>query len=282
MKHYRLKQILVSFTIISLFLFPQTISMSYAQIAESNECVTKVGQPEDEKPVGCDTPSNGSGGRPGQPLPSQDVTVIKQKLCSEYKVCPTENAGTSTPNRAWTLQQLTALWNIVQKIYESPTYKALAIGNYTLEMQRAGCYPGGCDDTWGYYAGQTQPAWARVPGSRLIVITNNIQQAGSLVTMEWLFAHEIGHSASGGLPNGGLAPYLGQNEAYRRVAACGEIISQYGYTNTNENNSEILAFYMTAGEEAIAGYRGPAKNLARDYQCTYNATKSGYFNGVEY
>ncbi len=266
--------------------FPQVV---YAQRAESGYCVTKVGTVEglSENDLGCkdnttgvDSPTNGSG-RPGEPPPA-DVQQMKSKLCNDYKVCPTES-GYSPPSNGWTKEQLTALWNVVQRIYASPSYRSLAIGNYILEITRATCYPLACNDgTWGYYAGQVYPQYGTKPNSRLIVITNGINNAGSQLVMEWLFAHEIGHSASGGLPNGGLAGYLGGNEAYRQVERCGEIVSSYGFTNWNENNSEILAFYMTAAEEAIADYRGASKNLKKDFPCTYNAVKQGYFQGVEF
>lgn len=280
------------FAISSLLLtiFSMVPPPSFALIsASSNKCSTEVGAPTPKDGVtpGC-TPSttggggnSGGGGLPGQPLPSSDTLQIKNTLCQQYKVCPTESRF-QPPNSAWTLPQLTALWSLVQKIYKSPSYKALAIGNYTLEITRAACYPGGCDNTWGYYAGQVYPQWGTVPGARLIVITNNINLAQSQLVMEWLFSHEIGHSASGGLPSGNLGGYLGQNEAYNKVRVCGNVVSNYGYTNWNENNSEILAYYMTAGEEALGGYLGASKNLARDYPCVYNATKQYYFGGVEF
>ncbi|MBI5045382.1 MAG: hypothetical protein HZC02_05665 [Candidatus Levybacteria bacterium] len=247
--------------------------------------VTKVGSPQNDAPSLPKDCSDGTiqpgTGQPGQPLPSNDTTQIKEELCTQYKVCPTESP-LQPPNGAWTLAQLTALWNLVQKIYMSPTYKTLAIGNYQLELTRARCYPGGCDNTWGYYAGQVYPGWGKISGARLIVITDNINLAQSQLVMEWLFAHEIGHSASGGLPDGSLAGSLGENSAYKNVQSCGSIVSNYGYTNWNENNSEILAFYMTAGEEAIGGYLGANKNLAQDYTCVYNMAKQHYFNGIEY
>jgi hypothetical protein len=222
-------------------------------------------------------------GRPGQPLPSNDTAEIKRVMCTDYKVCPTElQIPEQRPNSDWTLPQLTALWNVVQRIYESDTYKSLAIGKYTLEVARGRCYPAGCDNTYGYYSGMTRPDWATKPNARLIVITDLSTQQQNPTLMEWLYAHEIGHSASGGDLSGGLTPELGMNEPYRRVAACGEQVSTYGGTNTNENNSEILSFYMTAAEEANAGYFGGAKNLKADFPCTYNAVRDAYFDGVEF
>jgi len=222
-------------------------------------------------------------GKPGQPLPSDNVEEIKRVLCDDYNVCPSQvRLDGQTPNSDWNLQQLTALWNVVQRIYESETYKALAIGNYKLEISRGKCYPIRCDNTYGFYAGQSYPEWATIPNARLIVITDFGATENNPTLMEWLFAHEIGHSASGGALDGSLTPELGMNEAYRRVAACGETVSGYGARDTNENNSEILAYYMTAGEEANTDYLGSAKNLKADFPCTYNAVKQYYFDGVEF
>lgn len=275
--------------IINIILVHFILPTTYAQEARSGYCVTKVGTVEgvSEDELGCkentlntNSPTVGSG-NVGEPPPA-DVQQMKSKLCNDYKVCPTES-GYSPPSNGWTKEQLTALWNVVQRIYAAPSYRALAIGNYILEITRATCYPLACNDgTWGYYAGQVYPQYGTKPNSRLIVITNDINNAASQLVMEWLFAHEIGHSASGGLPNGGLAGYLGGNDAYRQVESCGEIVSNYGFTNWNENNSEILAFYMTAAEEVIADYRGASKNLKKDFPCTYNAVKQAYFQGVEY
>lgn len=286
MKTFSIKNI-IQFTLIFSLIFYLILPLGSASAAStSTSCaVTKVGSPPGDAPTlpkECTQEAVEPGtGQPGQPLPSSDTAKIKEALCVQYKVCPTEST-LQPPSSAWTLDQLTALWNLVQKIYMSPTYKTLAIGNYQLELTRAQCYPGGCDGTWGYYAGQVYPGWGKISGARLIVITDNINLAQSQLVMEWLFAHEIGHSASGGLPDGSLGGYLGQNSAYQAVQSCGSIVSNYGYTNWNENNSEILAFYMTAGEEAIGGYLGPSKNLARDFTCIYNMTKQHYFNGIEY
>ena len=226
-----------------------------------------------------------STGQPGSPLPSQDTEVVKKTLCDQYRVCPTQSPAPYTPDQDWTIDQLTALWNLVQRIYQSPTYKTLAIGNYTLEIARANCYPGGCDGTWGYYAGQIHPAYGNIDNARLITLTDLVPKTITAETplgvIEWVIAHEIGHSASGGLPDGSLAAELGINQAYRDVEACGERVSDYGHKTWNENNSEILAFYMTAAEEAVQ-YDGPTKNLKADYKCTYEAVKKGYFGGVEF
>jgi hypothetical protein len=262
-----------------------SLSISYAATTSTSCAVTEVGDaPGDAPALPSECTQNDSGGGtglPGQPLPSTNVQEIKQVLCLQYKVCPTLSPA-SPPSGDWTLDQITALWNITQRIYASPTYKALAIGNYTLEIARSGCYPLGCDGTWGYYAGQVYPNWGTKPGARLILITNNANGAGSQATLEWLIAHEIGHSASGGYPDGTLAPALGLNQAYKNVEACGNRVSTYGLGDWNENNSDILAFYMSAAEESNSGYLGAAKNLRIDFPCTYNAVKQYYFGGVEF
>lgn len=238
--------------------------------------------------------AGGGGSTPpggGLPLPSQDVQEVKKKLCTDFHVCPT--VSPQAPDQDWTLAQITALWNVVQKIYESPTYQPYAIGNYTLEITRADCYPQmddngnvfkECDSTQGYYAGQVYPGWGTESNARLIVITNNAPKEEPIGYLEWLFAHEIGHSASGGLPNGGLADSLGGNDAYRAVESCETVVSGYGETNWNENNSEILSAYMTNAEEAKDGYYSPTDkhNLKTDFPCVYNAAKDNFFGGVEY
>lgn len=244
--------------------------------------VTKVGSPSVSPilPAGC---TGSGGGVPGQPFPEGDILVVKDRLCDQYKVCVTMNQEESPASSDWSMEQLRALWNVVQRIYESPTYTKLAIGNYELEMQRSACIPSSCGAWWGAYLGLTLPSWNTRPNARLITITDGAaRDAQSQVIFEWLLAHEIGHSASGGNIDGGLTPELGMNEPYRRVAECNETVSGYGGTNTNENNSEIIAFFMTAAEEATVDYFGQADNLAEDFPCTYRAAKEYYFDGKEF
>jgi hypothetical protein len=252
--------------------------------AKSSCVVTKVGEPKVSPtlPPSC---SGAGSGVPGQPFPEGSTQEVKDRLCSDYKVCVTRNTEESPASSDWTMDELHALWNVVQRIYESPTYTKLAIGNYELEMQRSACIPQAkdCSKWWGAYSGVTNPAWSTRPNSRLITISDAAaQNAQSIVILEWLFAHEIGHSASGGDLSGGLTPELGMNEAYKRVRDCGEIVSGYGSTDPNENNSEIIAFFMTAAEEATTDYLGSAKNLAQDFSCSYNATRQYYFDGKEF
>lgn len=225
-------------------------------------------------------------GLPGQPLPDGGPEEIKRVLCDDYKVCPTRSSA-SAPDQDWTLTQLTALWNVVQKIYASPLYKQYAIGNNPLEISRVGCYPGGCDDTNGYFAGMNS-SWASIPESRLVMITNAAPKEGSVEYLEWLIAHEIGHGASGGSADG--SPPLNCltcNTTALELISCGTPVSNYSTTNSEEYVAEAISYYMTNAEAATGGYRGGSVigstgNMKDDFACLYNAARNGYFDGVEY
>lgn len=242
--------------------------------------ITRVGEPTTEKPpLPSECLGSGGAGLPGQPLPSDDPAEIKQILCDDYKVCPTVTANAeSQPDQDWTLNQLTALWNVVQKIYASPTYKAYAIGNTTLEVTRAACYPGGCDDTMGYYANRSYTSWNAMSGTRLVIATNNVPKDGPMAKIEWLLAHEIGHGASGGSSDGNFLDCLDCNEPSSALKACGEAVSSYA--SGGEYVPEAISYYMTAAEE-VNSYNGD-DNMKTDFPCLYNAAKDGFFGGVEY
>ncbi len=220
---------------------------------------------------------------PGQPLPSGDVIVIKEKLCKEYLVCATENIH-NQPDQAWTMSQITALWNVVQKIYQSPLYKSLAMGNETLEVTRAGCYPQPngprCDTTWGYFAGHVYTDWNTISGARLVVLTNNVPKDGPVGIQEWVIAHEIGHSASIISVNDGTAPS-------QPLIDCKQSVSQYAAADVADGGhqeyvAEAISYYMTAAEEAHDGYKGPSGNMKQDFPCIYEAAKKQFFDGAEY
>lgn len=242
--------------------------------------ITQVGEPTTEKPpLPPECSDSGGSGLPGQPLPSDDPTEIKRVLCEDYKVCPTVTANASSqPDQDWTLNQLTALWNVVQKIYASDTYKAYAIGNTTLEVTRAACYPGGCDDTMGYYANRAYTSWNAMSGTRLVIATNNVPKDGPMAKIEWLLAHEIGHGASGGSSDGNFLDCIDCNEPTNALKACGEAVS--GYAKDGEYVPEAISYYMTAAEE-VNDYNGD-DNMKTDFPCLYNAAKDGFFGGVEY
>lgn|SRR3989344_2569117 len=268
--------------------------LNHAVFAQSSDCVvTKVGTPDASVPKPTCPGETGQQpepetGRPGQPLPSEDTEDIKRKLCEEYKVCPTEGT-VEPPAPGWTLQQLTALWNIVQKIYESPTYKTRAIGNFTLELSRSKSYPGRPDFVWGFHANSGLPNYHVVPNSRLIIVADKVNEAATTGVLEWFFAHEIAHAASFGSELGDWTPsVIGQSPGYQAVLACNEIVSKYGVVGgPDENYADTVAYYMTPGEQ-VTTYYGPTigdpgdQNLRTDHPCSYNALKENYFNGVEY
>lgn len=278
-----IRSLLISPRIIAIltisFLSPFLFYFQTNAATTSTGCaITAVGKPQGEKPV-CKT-SSGTG-LPGQPLPSDNPEEIKQALCNDYNVCPTSNSE-SAPDQDWTLTQLTALWNVVQKIYSSPDYKAYAIGNYTLEVTRAGCYPKGCDDTWGYYAGLAYPSWNTKAGARLVVITDNVPKDGAVAKIEWLIAHEIGHGASGGNVSGELLDCLSCNETAKQILACKSPVSNYSSSSDNEYTAEAISYYMTTAEEVNEGYNGSGGNIKTDFSCIYNAAMTGYFGDVEF
>ena len=227
--------------------------------------------------------SAGTGtGLPGQPLPSGGVTEIANKLCSEYKVCPTQN--NFNPGQVWTMPQMKAIWNVVQKIYQSPMYKNYAIGNNTLEITKAACLPSGCQGYWGYYAGLAPEfsAFHNIPGSRLIIISSQTPSEGPVSLIEWLVAHEIGHGASGGTSTGGLDNCgLACNPPSQKMLACKTQVSTYA-TPPQEYVAEAISFYMTNAEQVRENYNGPVGgSMKNNFPCLYNATRE-IFGGVEY
>lgn len=286
---------------------PGTAPVGIGQTSATSECVnTKVGETDQPTPTpladckqGSSQPGTapgvpGGGGQPGQPLPSQNPDEIMRVLCSQYKVCPTETDAWKSKN-GWTLMQLSALWNIVQKIYESPTYRNYAIGNHVLELTRAGHYTSDPQYSWvwGFHANASFSEYHEIPNSRLIIITDTTNEAGSQKTLEWFFAHEIGHAASYGRNNGEWRPNINlydssqQNPGYRAVQACGETVSKYGNGSRDENYADTVSYYLTTGEEVTAywgkiAWQKGASNLKVDHPCSYNALKSNYFDGKEF
>lgn len=229
-------------------------------------------------------------GLPGQPLPDGGVAEIATQLCTTYDVCPTENLE-SPPDEYWSTAQITALWNVVQKIHKSRVYREYAIGNQILEISRSACYPDVnnqpiCgDETWGYFAGDN-PTWGSV-GRRLILITDNVPKNGLNDKLEWLIAHEIGHGASGGNENGDIPDCLACNETAKELIACDTPISSYslngdGSINNQEYVAEAISYYMTNAEAVNSDYLGTIGRMEDDFPCLYNAIKEGYFNGVEF
>lgn len=214
----------------------------------------------------------GATGLPGQPLPSSNTIQIKQVLCQQYKVCPTESRN-APPSQAWTLPELTALWNVVQRIYASPAYKNLTIAGPGIEIQRINHCPGCAGWVQGLQAG-TGTGGSTVPGSNLIYITNNAGPDRGLSTtyLEWLYAHEIAHVAGFGLSGSGYPSSF---------ASCGQVVSSYGRGSTSENFADAVSFYMTNGEQA-QNYLGGSGNLKADFSCAYNALKDNVFGGVEF
>lgn len=237
------------------------------------------------------TPTPSGSGKTGQPLPSQNVQEIKQRLCSEYKVCPTLSTA-SDPGGDWTLDALTALWNVTQRMYESPSYVNHAIGHGTLEVARANTSPN--DEGWafGVYLDRDYPVYSTIPGSRLINITDRAFASNpSIGYWEWLLAHEIAHSAGAGKPDGNQISNPPSNQTQQNVILCSDVVSQHGtppatnkqkLVSDDENYADSVSFYMTSGEEIVSGYYGGAKNLKTDHPCIYNALKEGYFEGREF
>lgn len=237
--------------------------------------------------TGSSSASTGTG-LPGQPLPSGGIAEISNQLCTTYDVCPTENLF--DPGGEWTLPQITGLWNVVQKIYASPIYRKYAIGSNTIEVTKTSCLPGGCSGYWGYYAGLADEFsdFHNLSGSRLVIMSSETPNDGPVGLIEWLLAHEIGHGASGGTPEGGLDNCgLACNPPSLKMIACGTPVSTY---STNEQGeivvqeyvAEAISYYMTNAEEVRDNYKGTAGgSMKTDFPCLYNATKE-LFGGVEY
>lgn len=210
---------------------------------------------------------------PGQEMP-QDPLEIKSVLCQEYRVCPKESTY-DPPNSPWTLKQLTALWNVVQRIYASPTYKALVVDEASggIEIQRSGYVtPGGSGTIYGRHVGQRNSNYRTIPNSNLLLITDNANGNNSQGLYEALFAHEIGHISQS------------WQNAPDRLEGCREPVSTYGRDASSniENFAEAVSYYMTDGEASRSRYLGPSNNLKIDYPCVYNFLKSNLFGGVEY
>lgn len=234
------------------------------------------------------------------PMPSNVVDV----LCSdEYKICPTNmttgDRATVTP---WNNTELEALWAVAYRIKQSNRYWTLSVGNYTVEVQKNRCISGDtycinqractpvgdtCIWWYGQYEGLSGPR--TIPNSRLIIIadkaserTRNDQRLG-----EWLFAHELAHSASWGTDAGGLG---GRNSYFEAVntarSSCGEgPVSNYGAGSLSENNAEVVSFFMTKTEDLRALNGTPSRlpgSLETQFPCQYNATETGYFNGISF
>lgn len=219
------------------------------------------------------TTTGGPTGLPGQPLPSNNPDQIKQVLCQQYRVCPTESRS-AAPSQPWSLAELTALWNVAQRIAAAPAYRSLVVGTSGpgIEVQRIRHCPGCADWVQGYQAG-TGTGGSTVPGSSLIYITNNAgpDRGFSTTYLEWLYAHEIGHIAQFASP-----------ASFNAVSNCRQAVSSYGANNgAGENFADAVSFYMTNGE-SVQNYQGSSGNLKTDFACIYNALRTNAFGGVEF
>ncbi len=218
------------------------------------------------------------------PAPPSDIAAA---LCSnEYKICPTKH---STATRDWTQAELFALWNVANKIKLNPHYYSLAVGNYTVEVQKAHCITGDteCNYWYGQYENINNPPVSTLPNVRLIKITDTASAKTSTnqKLAEWLYAHELGHSASWGLSDGRVA--ANKNADYDLVnnerSRCKEDgITGYGSTSISENNAEGVSIFMTHTESIVFNYNGSQRNLKYDFVCQYNAIQSGYFAGQNF
>lgn len=228
----------------------------------------------------------------GVDLPSSDPEVIREILCNTYRVCTTVAVGANSPKvqTSWNIEQLTALWMVVQKIEASPTYKNHTIDNRGIEIQRQDCYmwqneTKTCDDTQGYHNGTG--SGFNSPGLnqfKLITITDSIQNinpAYLIESYEYLFSHEIGHAASTSDKNGNDTP-RDTNPAYKAINECKTPVSTYGQTYESENNADALALYMTDFERLYKKYLGQKEELADDFGCVYRAAQEGFFGGTQY
>lgn len=240
-------------------------------------------------------------------------------------ICPTVSTS-SRPQLAgyteWTLPQLKALWKVAHRVAQSGRYATMAVGaeaGYKVEVQRTQCINDGAStscpseeyQTTGYYAGEH--SWKTLPGNiKLIQISDNapLFYTSQQGMYEWLFAHEIGHSASHGSPTDGRIIGRDNNTAYTNTylpdcyLSRGEYVSAYGRptgtcftppgkrtrcgSGPSENHADAVSFYMTSGE-AIEGYTygsnpnaAQSRNIANDYTCTYNSLNTEFFGGVIY
>jgi hypothetical protein len=234
------------------------------------------------------------------PMPSNVVEI----LCSnEYKICPTNmttgNRATATP---WNNTELEALWAVAYRIRQSDRYWRLSVGNYTVEIQKNRCISGdtycidqrtctpvegGCQWWFGQYEGLGGPR--TIPNSRLIIIADKASESirNNQRLGEWLFAHELAHSASWGTDAGGLG---GRNNYFEAVntakSRCGEgPVSRYGANSLSENNAEVVSFFMTKTEDLRRLDGTPNRlpgSLQTQFPCQYNATRDGYFDGISF
>ena len=116
---------------------------------------------------------------------------------------------------------------------------------------------------------------------------NGINSAPNI--LDYLYAHEIAHSAQNGEANGGADGDRNRNPENGPVFACKEIVSTYGQAqdengnpiiNKFENNADAISYYMTLCEEGNNYKNYPPNktgNLKTDHPCTYNALMNGFF-----
>jgi hypothetical protein len=118
-------------------------------------------------------------------------------------------------------------------------------------------------------------------GVKVILIMDTINSINSYPNiLDYLYAHEIAHSAQRGTPEGGINDDRDRNVANGPVIACNEVVSNYGLSAKWENNADAISYYMTRGEEG-RNYRTynttPPYDLKVNHPCTYNALKNGFF-----
>ncbi len=249
-----------------------------------------------------------------EPLPDGDVAFQKNFMCThpKYKICPT--VGTKyTPNSDWTKEQLAALWKIAQKVYMAEPYRSYAVGNYGIEVQRSKCYvykglvncpptggDGKKDNTQGFNAGidtsLSTVTLQGTKGTKVILIMNGIASLNSNPKiLEYLYAHEIAHSAQHG-SSSGETQNREDNPANIPVLNLKEVVSLYGAPPSFcvngkcgsglefENNADAISYYMTDGEVGgnYQAWTGNTNDLKKDHLRTYNALKDGFFGGFEY
>lgn len=219
-------------------------------------------------------------GRPVEDLPSENVDDIKEVLCEEYSVCPTLSEE-SPPAGDWSLDSLKALWNIVQRMYQSPTFVEYAIGDYTLELTRLSTHPSYQGWEYGTYMGHASPSYSTIQNSRLITIFDSAFATNpSVGYWEWLLAHEIAHSAGRGREDGSVGAPGGP--VYDKIITF-PAVSGYGASSPDENQADAVSFYLTRGEEVVAYFGSSLKpNLKADFPDLYRVLRDGYFDGQEF
>ncbi len=248
-----------------------------------------------------------------QSLPQGTIAEAKAFMCSHptIKICPT--VGTKyPPNSDWTREQLEALWTVAQKVYQAEPYRSYAVGNYGIEVQRSRCYiyfsavncpptgaDGKSDNTQGFNQG-VDASFATMQFSagvtpKVVLIMNGIGSInGNNDILQYLYAHEIAHSAQKGTASGGIGDRT-RNPANQPVLALNEVVSLYGAPTTYcistggrlrcgsglpfENNADAISYYMTNGEVGgnYRAWTGNTNNLKTDHPNTYNALMNGFF-----